>query len=191
MVRFSTYHASSGECFPEILRYSFMTSPSREQLFAVLEQVKDPEVPAVSIVELGIVREVVVRESPAGTEIQVSITPTYSGCPAMGVIEQEVRTALNAAGYSQVVVQMVFNPPWTTDWITAEGRAKLKEYGIAPPSVVREQPLIQLRKRTEQVPCPFCDATNTKLTSQFSGTACKALYFCDGCHQPFEYFKPF
>ena len=166
-------------------------SHRRTEIYAILEQVKDPEVPVISVVELGIVRDVEIENTPSGERVRVVITPTYSGCPAMHLIEEEVIAALRAAGVYQIEVQMVFNPPWTTDWILESGKRKLKEYGIAPPGRTQSDSLVQLRRKVEVIPCPFCDSSQTKLTSQFSGTACKALYFCHGCQQPFEYFKAF
>lgn len=156
-------------------------------IIELLHEVKDPEIPVVSVVELGIVRGVLIDE-PTG-EVTVQITPTYSGCPAMRVIEDEIREALQRHGFAKSRVVTVFNPPWTTDWITDAGRRKMKEYGIAPPGAAPK--LVQLRQQRLEVACPFCDSPRTRLTSQFSGTSCKALYFCDGCQQPFEHFKAY
>ena len=154
----------------------------------VLDGVLDPEVPVVSVVELGIVRDVV----DAGDGLSVVLTPTYSGCPATEVIEQGVRDALATAGFENVDVRLQRAPAWTTDWISAEGSRKLREYGIAPPGpVVPEQgaPIRFLRKMPAQ-PCPRCESTNTERLSAYGSTACKALYRCRACGEPFEHFKP-
>lgn len=161
---------------------------STNALLAILEQVKDPEVPVLSVVELGIVRDVVHQNGV----VTVTITPTYSGCPAMHVIEQQIRDTLRAEGYEAVDVRTVFSPPWTTDWISEDARDKLREYGIAPPGVTGpSEALVPFPSRTPVIPCPFCRSRNTERRSEFGSTACKALYFCHGCRQPFEYFKAF
>lgn len=154
----------------------------------VLETVLDPEVPVVSVVDLGIVREVIERDDGALT---VVLTPTYSGCPATEVIEQGVRGALAIAGFENVEVRLQRAPAWTTDWISADGRRKLREYGIAPPGpVVPEQgaPIRFLRK-TPALPCPRCESSNTERLSAYGSTACKATYRCRACGEPFEHFK--
>ena len=155
----------------------------------VLEQVLDPEVPVVSVVDLGIVREVIERD---GGALTVVLTPTYSGCPATEVIEQGVRTALASAGFEDVDVRLQRAPAWTTDWMSAEGRRKLREYGIAPPGpvVAPEQgtPIRFLRK-TAALACPRCESANTERLSAFGSTACKATYRCRACGEPFEHFK--
>ena len=143
----------------------------------VLETVMDPEVPALSVVDLGIVRDVDVTED--GT-VTVSITPTYSGCPAMHVIEDDIVSALHDAGWPNVNVRAVYSPAWTTDWISPEARQKLEAYGIAAPT------LVPLQRR---VACPFCASRDTVMRSEFGPTACKSLMFCNGCQQPFELFK--
>ena len=143
----------------------------------VLETVMDPEVPALSVVDLGIVRDVDVDED--GT-VTVSITPTYSGCPAMHVIEDDIVSALHEAGWPKVNVRAVYSPAWTTDWIGPEARQKLEAYGIAAPT------LVPLQRR---VACPFCASRETVMRSEFGPTACKSLMFCNACQQPFELFK--
>ena len=150
--------------------------------WAVLDTVPDPEVPAVSLRELGIIRAVCAGE--AGVE--VVLTPTYSGCPATEVIAQSVRDALEAAGLGPVTVTHRLAPAWTTDWITPEGRRKLREYGIAPPGSVADT----VRIRPRNVACPRCDSMHTERLSAFGATACKALHRCLDCREPFEYFKP-
>lgn len=152
----------------------------------VLSQVLDPEVPAVSLVELGIVRDLV--ETVDGVE--VVLTPTYSGCPATEAIEQSVRDALSSFG--TVTVTMRRAPAWTTDWITDEGREKLRRYGIAPPGPVDAGQGVPIRivRRREAIACPRCGSTHTEQLSAFGSTACKSLYRCVACREPFEHFKP-
>jgi ring-1,2-phenylacetyl-CoA epoxidase subunit PaaD len=165
-------------------------APPRDVLWRVLETVPDPEVPVLSVVDLGIVRDIR-RE---GDEVVVDITPTYSGCPAMRTIEEDIVSALRAAGIARPRVRTVFQPAWTTEWLSDAARARLREYGIAPPgpvsSAAGEQELVPLRRRSEPVPCPFCGSTDTDVRSEFGATACKAICFCNACRQPFEYFKP-
>ena len=147
----------------------------------------DPEVPVLSIVELGIVRDVAVD----GDHVTVTVTPTYSGCPAMRTIEEEIRAALAAGGFPDATVRTVFQPAWTTDWIPAEAREKLRAYGIAPPGPrdADDGALVPLLRRPEQVACPYCGSRNTELRSEFGSTACKSTLVCHDCRQPFEQFK--
>ncbi len=161
-----------------------------EAAWAALEHLADPEIPVISLRELGILREV--RQGPAGLE--VVITPTYSGCPAMGQIEDDVRSALDKAGIAASVVTRLA-PAWTTDWMSDSGKEKLRAYGIAPPhqtpagsSVVR---FIARPAKAETVACPRCGSENTVESSRFGSTACKALYKCRDCQEPFDYFKPY
>ncbi len=158
---------------------------SRDKIYDILATVSDPEIPVLSILDLGIVREV--RLTDGNDEVEVVITPTYSGCPAMDFIEVSIRAALQEHGLGQVKITTVLSPAWTTDWLTETGKAKLKEYGIAPP-VGSADKLSLLGEKTE-VECPRCGAKNTKLVSQFGSTACKALYQCRECLEPFDYFK--
>ena len=159
-----------------------------EAAWEVLKQIPDPEVPVISLFELGIVRDL--RETAAG--LQVVLTPTYSGCPATELIQDDVRAALAAFGEVQVTLQRA--PAWTTDWITAEGREKLRAYGIAPPGPVAagaEQPIRLVRRASlHQLACPRCGSAQTEKLSAFGSTACKALYRCLSCCEPFEHFKP-
>lgn len=158
---------------------------SRERVLEVLNEVMDPEVPVISVVELGIVRDVAV----AGDRVNVTVTPTYSGCPAMKVIEDDIRSALLAAGARSVAVDTTYSPAWTTDWIGAEAKEKLRAYGIAPPGPAESGELITLTRRQAAVACPFCGSTSTRLQSEFGSTACKAIHVCDECRQPFDEFK--
>ena len=157
---------------------------TRESVYALLGTVMDPEVPVLSVVELGIVRDVEIDD--AG--VTVVVTPTYSGCPAMKVIEDDIVSALHAGGIAEARVRTVFTPAWTTDWIPAEARAKLVAYGIAAPAHSGVHSPVQLRRRAP-VLCPFCGSANTALRSDFGSTACKALHYCNACTQPFEEFK--
>jgi ring-1,2-phenylacetyl-CoA epoxidase subunit PaaD len=159
--------------------------PSRDELFDLLEAVKDPEVPVLSIVELGIVRDAVADEKG----VVVTITPTYSGCPAMHEIEQEIRRALAKRGLGTIEVRTTYTPAWTTDWIGEEARAKLEAYGIAPPSRHESTELIPLRRRAAAVRCPYCKSLTTERQSEFGSTACKSIWVCRDCRQPFEEFK--
>jgi len=154
----------------------------------VLQGVLDPEVPALSVCDLGIVRDVIA--APEGLEIV--LTPTYSGCPATEVIEQSVIDAVNGAGLGPVRVTLQRAPAWTTEWISDAGRRKLREYGIAPPSghaAVNQERPIRLVPR-QAIECPRCGSKDTERLSAFGSTACKALYRCIACREPFEYFKP-
>ncbi|MEY4007548.1 MAG: hypothetical protein RLZZ467_575 [Gemmatimonadota bacterium] len=151
-----------------------------------LEGVPDPEVPVISVVELGIVRGLEVTEAGAVT---VTITPTYSGCPAMFEIENDVRAALEAAGASSVEVRTVLSPAWTTDWIPESAREKLRTYGIAPPGKADSGALVTLTRARPPVPCPWCGSSATELRSEFGSTACKAIHVCTSCRQPFDEFK--
>lgn len=161
---------------------------TKEHVVEILGQVLDPEVPALSIVDLGILRDVLVLGS---SHVQVVVTPTYSGCPAMDLIRSQIELRLRDAGIETVTVRTVYNPPWSTDWMSETAKQKLKGYGIAPPQRTEQGPLIQIRRKEPEIVCPFCDSAKTKRTSEFGSTACKALYFCAGCNQPFEYFKAF
>jgi ring-1,2-phenylacetyl-CoA epoxidase subunit PaaD len=158
------------------------TTAKREEIFDWLSQVPDPEIPVLSITDLGIVRDVVVD----GT-VTVSLSPTYSGCPATEVIEQSVVDALHEHGIEDVNIKRVLSPPWTTDWISDAGRDKLREYGIAPPEQGASKRALLRGDRA--VACPRCGSTATDVVSEFGSTACKASYKCSECLEPFEYFK--
>jgi ring-1,2-phenylacetyl-CoA epoxidase subunit PaaD len=160
---------------------------TRESVFGVLGSVMDPEVPVISVVELGIIRDVIID----GDTVRVTVTPTYSGCPAMREIEADIREALQEAGVRDVVVETVFAPAWTTDWIGPEAREKLRAYGIAPPGKAEPQGLITLTRARVPVACPFCGSHDTRLQSEFGSTACKAIHVCNSCRQPFDEFKAF
>jgi ring-1,2-phenylacetyl-CoA epoxidase subunit PaaD len=154
--------------------------------WAALARVTDPEIPVLSIVDLGIVRKITEND---GT-LHVTITPTYSGCPALRIIESAVREALSASLLGPCVVETALAPAWTTDWMSAAGRSKLREYGIAPPAQkVVDVSGLSRRHTAPHVPCPRCSSLHTELLSQFGSTACKALYRCCDCLEPFDYFK--
>ncbi len=182
------------------------TRPSREQVLAWLDSVMDPEVPVVSVVGLGIVRDVVWHDAQgelpgAGMgRLQVIVTPTYSGCPATEVIAQSIRAALQSHGVDAVEVTTCLSPAWTTDWMTTPAREALRQYGIAPPvgsaggladgSQVIDIASLLVTRDGPAVPCPQCGSTRTRVLSQFGSTACKALYRCNSCLEAFDYFKP-
>jgi ring-1,2-phenylacetyl-CoA epoxidase subunit PaaD len=165
-----------------------VVTPAVDRAWALLEQVPDPEIPVVSIRELGILREI--NELDGGVEIV--ITPTYSGCPAMGQIEDDVRSAMAAADIDVSIVTRLA-PAWTTDWMTDAAKDKLREYGIAPPHTTQPSEQVvrfQQPRRAAAIACPHCGSANTTETSHFGSTACKALYKCLDCLEPFDYFKP-
>jgi len=164
---------------------------SREDVMTVLSTVMDPEVPVISVVDLGIIREARVEGDDSHKLVRVTVTPTYSGCPAMREIEADIRSALLHAGATEVVVDTVYAPAWTTDWIGPEAREKLRAYGIAPPGKAEPTGLITLTRRRAPATCPFCDSTDTRLQSEFGSTACKAIHVCNSCLQPFDEFKAF
>ena len=157
------------------------------KVMALLAEIPDPEIPVISIVELGIVRNVSVQ----GSRVEVTITPTYSGCPAMDHISDNIQKTLQSSGYKDIAIEMTYSPAWSTDWISDQAKQKLKEYGIAPPGSARndEDSLVVFPKKPRVLACPFCESSNTKLTSEFGSTACKALWYCNSCQQPFEEFK--
>ena len=154
----------------------------KQQILTILESVTDPEIPVLSIVDLGIVRDVDVDEK----QIEIFITPTYSGCPAMDMIAMNIKLELLQQGLKNIKITQQLSPAWTTDWMTEKGKQKLKEYGIAPPvgKVIDQDFLTSLK-----VECPRCHSKNTVLLSQFGSTSCKALFQCLDCKEPFDYFK--
>lgn len=153
------------------------------KLFPILKEIPDPEIPVLSIIDLGVVRHAELN----GDDAKVKITPTYSGCPAMDVIGDDIKKGLKNAGF-QPEVELVLSPAWTTDWMTDEGKKALKKYGIAPPmdTISDKKALIGEQK---VIPCPQCESTETKLVSQFGSTACKAMFKCENCEETFDYFK--
>ena len=167
-----------------------MTSASSittEQIWCWLREIPDPEIPVISITDLGIVREVS-YDLQNDEHWTITVTPTYSGCPATEVIAASIRGHLGERGLTQLHLRTQFSPAWTTDWLTEMGRKRLREYGIAPPASAA-QTLVQISSAT-LIPCPLCGSTRTEVISQFSSTPCKALHRCLACREPFDYFKP-
>ena len=167
---------------------------TEKEIWDLLETVPDPEVPVLSVVDLGVVRGVSTsllakRQSDLNenTEVTITITPTYSGCPAMDMISMGIRMALMEAGFKQVNIKQQLSPAWTTDWMSEAGKRKLKEYGIAPP--LSNNIVDELFGEGHKIQCPQCNSMNTELVSQFGSTSCKALYRCLDCKEPFDYFK--
>lgn len=163
------------------------TSAEIKKIWKLLEEVYDPEVPVLSILDLGIVRNVIFHH--ADQSVTITITPTYSGCPAMGVISMSIRMTLLSHGYKNVNVVQTLSPAWTTDWMTENGKEKLKAYGIAPPNVKQQVCSQELFVEDEAVQCPRCQSYHTQRISEFGSTACKSLYQCKDCKEPFDYFK--
>jgi ring-1,2-phenylacetyl-CoA epoxidase subunit PaaD len=156
---------------------------NEREIWALLEEVSDPEIPVLTVVDLGVIRNVAIE----GKHVQITITPTYSGCPAMKLIEDQIIEKLNENGLMDVGVDLVLSPAWTTDWLTESGKNKLREYGIAPPE--NEVDKSVLFSAPTVVPCPKCKSSNTRMVSLFGSTACKAHYQCNECLEPFDYFK--
>lgn len=160
-------------------------SGEERMILETLREVVDPEIPVLNIVEMGIVRQV----EKIGDSVRVTITPTYSGCPAMQMIRDQILAALSSQGFGVVEIRQVYAPAWTTDWMTGEAKRKLKDYGVAPPRWTDGTELVPLEIETEPVPCPHCGSLDTELRSSFGSTACKEFHFCSHCRQPFEAFK--
>ncbi len=156
---------------------------NKDQIYSLLSAIPDPEIPVINICEMGIIRDVVPQENSC----KVIITPTYTGCPAMKLIEDQVRQVLNDNGIEKVEVEMVYKPAWTTDWMTKETKEKLRKYGISPPVSSSCNKLVSAVGHA--IHCPICNSQNTSVISKFGSTACKALYRCNNCAEPFEYFK--
>ena len=157
---------------------------NEQKLFDLLNEIPDPEVPAISIVELGVVRRIAIDHS--NESVVVTMTPTYSGCPALEVMQEEIVKKLSSAGVRTVRIALEYAPAWTTDWLTEDTKEKLRLYGIAPPPLTDD--LVSIGSIRHPA-CPYCGSKNTILKSAFGSTACKALHFCSDCTQPFEEFK--
>ncbi len=155
---------------------------TKEEILRILSVIPDPEIPVVNISEMGMLRDVLITDKG----YEVIITPTYSGCPAMGMIEMDIKATLEASGVSPVVVKMVQDPAWTTDWMSDEAKEKLSKYGIAPP-LHSSCSADEFSRNVIQ--CPRCESRDTVLLSRFGSTACKSMYKCNNCKEPFEYFK--
>jgi ring-1,2-phenylacetyl-CoA epoxidase subunit PaaD len=158
---------------------------STKKIWKLLENVNDPEVPVLSVIDLGIVRDVKINDD----EIEIIITPTYSGCPAMDMIKMNIKMVLLENGFQKIKITSILSPAWTTDWMSEHGKEKLKSFGIAPPTVKQQVCHTELFHNGEAIQCPRCNSYNTTLISQFGSTACKALYVCEDCKEPFDYFK--
>ena len=158
---------------------------SREHILEILSEIPDPEIPVISITDLGVIRDIQVIDD---SSVELKITPTYSGCPAMKQIEDDVRKKLTGHGFKTIKISTVFSPPWTTDWINPEAKERLRVYGIAPPEHTTEDKS-WLTGKDKAIHCPRCKSMHTRLISQFGSTACKALYQCKDCLEPFDYFK--
>lgn len=175
---------------PTALKGTRPLAPDAAAAWDIAATVCDPEIPVLTIEDLGILRDVAVQRDETGLRVDVAITPTYSGCPAMDAIKDDVAAALAGAGYGSVNVRLVLAPAWTTDWMTEAGKAKLAEYGIAPPSgrsaAGGHSGPVRLAL---SVKCPQCGSLNTKELTRFGSTSCKALYVCQACKEPFDYFK--
>lgn len=172
-----------------------LARPTLEEVWAWLAEVPDPEIPVISIVDLGIVRDVSWDRDTQPARLVVTVTPTYSGCPATEVIAASIRETLEHHGIEQAILQTRLSPAWTTDWLAPEGKAKLRQHGIAPPvgeageHIIDSSRLSRRNIAKPMVACPQCGSTNTELISQFGSTPCKALYVCRACREPFDYFK--
>lgn len=166
---------------------SSIATYNKEEIWDLLSEVEDPEIPVLSIIDLGILREITVDED----KVIVRITPTYSGCPAMKAIENEIKKTLRVNGIQNFEVKKDFSETWTTDWMSDEAKKKLKDYGIAPPGKTEKDDdfLENLKGSSRVISCPYCDSTNTELQSEFGSTACKSQYYCHDCDEPFEHFK--
>ncbi|MES2850375.1 MAG: 1,2-phenylacetyl-CoA epoxidase subunit PaaD [Bacteroidota bacterium] len=161
-----------------------MMQNSKKKILSILETVPDPEVPVLSVLDLGIVRDVKIIDDT----IEIIITPTYTGCPAMDMISMNIKMALLENGYKNIKITTVLSPAWTTDWMSEEGKQKLKAYGIAPPNP-KQQVCNSSLFSEETIQCPQCNSYHTHRISEFGSTACKSLYQCDDCKEPFDYFK--
>ena len=157
---------------------------SEKEIWNILEEVKDPEVPVLSVIDLGIIRSVKINND----QINIVVTPTYSGCPALDVINMDIRLKLIEKGYCNIFIQQQLSPAWTTDWMSEEGKKKLKDFGIAPPNP-KQQFCKQEMFQQEAVQCPRCNSYHTELISQFGSTACKSMYRCLDCKETFDHFK--
>lgn len=161
-----------------------MQTYSEKELFSFLNEIPDPEIPVISIVDLGVIRQI--NQQTNGVE--VVITPTYSGCPAMKQMEDDIVSTLKQKGIENINIKTVYTPAWTTDWLSADAKERLRKYGIAPPQEATTDKSF-LTGKTKQIKCPRCGSLHTEMVSQFGSTACKALYRCKDCLEPFDYFK--
>lgn len=158
------------------------TQLTKEQVLDWLSEIADPEIPVVTIQEMGMLRDVNISD----TGCEVLLTPTYTGCPAMGIIEADIKALLHAKGVSNATVKMIYQPAWTTDWMSDEAKEKMRRYGISPPV---HSGCGNIFSAEQHVACPKCGSEDTAVISRYGSTACKALHKCNTCHEPFEYFK--
>lgn len=169
-----------------------IASTEEKKIRELLEEVKDPEVPVLSVIDLGIIRDVHINHNQSSAqekkEIRIVITPTYSGCPAIDTINMDIRIKLMEHGYRNVIIEQKLSPAWTTDWMSEQGKKKLKDYGISPPNP-KQQFCSTEMFQVETVECPRCNSYHTEIISQFGSTACKSMYRCLDCKEPFDYFK--
>lgn len=171
-----------GRAIREMTEESLANSSNTQEIWQALQEVKDPEIPVISVVEMGIIRNV-----DLGNErVTVTMTPTFSGCPAMTIMQHEIAERVRRLGYKDVNVEVALYPPWRSDWISTEGRQRLKEFGIAPPRLRGERAEVIF---FDLAVCPYCDSKNTTLKNDFGSTLCRSIYYCESCHQPFEQFK--
>jgi len=158
---------------------------TKDDIWGFLAEIPDPEIPVITIEELGVLRDVEITSE----KVIITITPTYTGCPAMKLFEDEIISTLKSKGIEKVEIKMVYSPAWTTDWMSKTAKEKLRNYGISPPVKGTEDKGVLFSSDKKIVKCPQCNSSNTQLKSQFGSTACKALYQCNDCLEPFDYFK--
>ncbi len=161
------------------------TSITINQIWQILDQIKDPEIPVVSLVEMGVARDVQFD----GDKVIVTITPTFAGCPAMHFMREQIVEQLKSIGVEQIEVRTSINPPWTSEWLSDEVRLKLKQFGLAPPPRLIDQPDLEIALMAA-VECPYCGSKNTSMENSFGPTLCRSIHYCHNCHQSFERFKP-
>lgn len=163
---------------------------TRQRVEELLKEIPDPEIPVISIYDLGILRKVEIMDRDGNEpHLVITISPTYSGCPAMDMIQMQIRLKLLEHGYKSFQIQNELSPPWTTDWISAEGKQKLKAFGIAPPNPAQSVCDVKLFQAEEAIQCPRCNSYHTRMVSEFGSTPCKSQYACNDCLEPFDYFK--
>lgn len=161
--------------------------PTHDNIWQWLSEIPDPDIPVISITELGLVRSIEIQDE----KVIVTITPSYSGCPAMQLFKENIVSVLKSKDAGEVEIKTIYSPPWTTDWISEPAKQKMKQHGIAPPENSSENLTELFCQSIKKITCPWCNSNDTKLKSQFGSTPCKALWFCNSCQQPFEYFKCF
>ena len=161
-----------------------MQTFTEQDIFSFLKEIPDPEIPVISIVDLGVIRKINITDNG----VDIDVTPTYSGCPAMKQMEDDIISTLKQKGIENINLKMVYTPAWTTDWLSDDAKERLRKYGIAPPQESTTDKSF-ITGKTKQIKCPRCGSLHTEMVSQFGSTACKALYKCKDCLEPFDYFK--